>query len=524
MPEGADWSDKGSITLSEVADLLVPSTDEAFHAPTRQWDGYHQSPLTKAAGTLDQLIEFDDYGTLKDSEGALEALVSWAGPKMSESELKDWLNEGAPLVPAVVAKLVRRLEEMTLHEDQLFARPICRLVRCDQLRYDPHYQAVYQLTPAEMRLLTNTHSIHNQLGDVSRNQKAFWGLSEDLQSAIAMFDSDLGRQIGDDEATELCKDLGLSPGTSITKSLLEIRIDSEHPITPRSLNLFSSLRYWAPPPVFARSVFHMLLWRPVLTGFDLYRRPFPTETGKQRSLFKVKGRNKADQLKKRLKRRLGFYLVAINRFQASNYRLTHYGRLFDLLATVSSSLAGKSRRSSERELRKVRDLHWKELGPSTERFLANLLRPDQAGYDPLGPMAPKVSVHLPLQSCQKAVWERVAAYQENGGPSTVGDLLKLLRDMMIELILWANFQMEIRSVGNIPIQRLYAIELADALEQSILERSDDDSAAEWIRKNAISGDALDKIHLVKIFDRRKGASIVETHKDIIQWLEKKTEN
>lgn len=59
-------------------------------------------------------------------------------------------------------------------------------------------------------------------------------------------------------------------------------------------------------------------------------------------------------------------------------------------------------------------------------------------------------------------WDLAEAYKS---PELLSCLLRFLRDRAIELILWSTYQMEIRSIGLIPIQYLYQINLKEGVSQ-----------------------------------------------------------
>jgi hypothetical protein len=71
----------------------------------------------------------------------------------------------------------------------------------------------------------------------------------------------------------------------------------------------------------------------------------------------------------------------------------------------------------------------------------------------------EVGLMLPFGSVEKTMelaWER---QHDKNRPTQLSDVRKFLRDKALELILWSKYQMEIRSVGLIPIQYLYHVEL-----------------------------------------------------------------
>jgi hypothetical protein len=61
-------------------------------------------------------------------------------------------------------------------------------------------------------------------------------------------------------------------------------------------------------------------------------------------------------------------------------------------------------------------------------------------------------------------WDLAEAYR-SGSPGLISCLLRFLRDRAIELILWSTYQMEIRSIGLIPVQYLYQINLSDDVQK-----------------------------------------------------------
>lgn len=536
------WYKRDKLTLEAIATDLIERESfpgsQKFHDPPEKWDGYFQSPVSKAAWTLDfnhrgePSFGFDEHGALRDTSVARPsygALNTWLGRAEQDSKLEPWMNGDGPPAVELCACLRKKLSALTLRSDHLDGQPICRLVRADQLRYDPNYQAVYQLTPAELRLIKwegdrrqstpeGTHepgATGNPLLEVQRNQRIYWALSEAFQSLVAMFDSDLGGEIKAGQLEQIRKSLverGFPEEIEVTKDLMAVTLEgdeSKESITPTDLNTFSPMRYWAPPPVFARSVFHMLFWQPLLTGSDLFHRPFPDEIY-----------SKGNDVESLLRARVGFYYVEINTFQAANYRITDYSALLDLLVTVADGIQAKIPKHKIDEpldfldaidLSKVEDA-------SGGGFLAHLFYKDQ-GLEP--PIDDKLRILIPPSHREdpggKAViWELAAAYcraPETTKGTTARHLLLMLRDRILQLILWAHFQMEIRSVGPIAIQRLYRVELTrkgygeiegllslprgdqwkDNVDRALSEAIKNQSIEDWVRFVKVHDRSLPKL-------------------------------
>jgi hypothetical protein len=72
--------------------------------------------------------------------------------------------------------------------------------------------------------------------------------------------------------------------------------------------------------------------------------------------------------------------------------------------------------------------------------------------------SPRPSLRLPFKTVRARHWELARGYRPSG-PTRASDFLLFLRDRALEVILWSKYQMEIRSIGTIPVQYLYRPEL-----------------------------------------------------------------
>jgi hypothetical protein len=436
------------LKLSQLTDLVSPRDLclTAYKKAKVKWGRYFHSPVDKVAAAQHGVFRFDSYGAFrgadhvpddgKETDTDFHKLLHelFPRPVARDEAVKDWLLTGEPLSREKVETIKRVLfpAPAKLTNESLFDLPICRLVHRSQLRRDLNYQVVYQLTPAQVRLIDRPHENSHAptLEDLHRNQRLYWGISETFQSLVAMFDSDLGSR-------RKAKD------TSMTKEL--IRLTREHHklevLAPDELNKSSPLRFWAPPPVFCDSVFHMLFWRSMITGVDLFGRDVITTKNPARSIGNTLT-NRANQ-----------YYVLINLFNAAKFHLADYEKLFDALMAIAR-IVGKARRSRSKDLFKRPDILLVD-DPK------GLLYPSYFPHSKVKfPRFKRVKLTVPCKSLEKELWELTSdgAKQE---PTTISDLLKFLRDKALETVIWSKYQMEIRSVGLIPVQHLYQLELTD---------------------------------------------------------------
>lgn len=537
------WTQQPEFCLPKLAAALLEDSPapiaRLLSDPPDRWNGYFQSPFSKAASTLDgedqdrPSFALDSDGALRDESQitvSLRRLVQWLelGDETGVAEMASaWLHGKAAPTASLAGEIACRLEAVRLRTQQLHNLPICRLVQMNQLRYDPHYQAVYQLTPAQMRLLESewlpweAPDPARALAEVQRSQRIFWALTDEFQSAIAMFDSDLGRCWGSKQERD--RFLAGLPTEDVTrfqatKEFLRLRFDQKRTTNPHDLNRFSPLRFWAPPPAFVRCVFHLLFWQPILTGYDLYHRPFPhADASAWHPGFPGF-----------IRERIAHFRVAINRFEAASYRITDYGKILRLMVQVAAEIeASKGRKDG------LAGLRWEEGQHRARGFLTDHQGLEQA----LRPITrAKVHIELPLFRKDPAatLFELAWPYHDlaqTGEDKTAEALLAMLRDRTLQLILWAHYQMEIRSVGSIPIHRLYRVEVKEPLlsetialarrwraesEKRLRFQDLDAELTEWLR----SPKRLEQIVLVKEYDRSDGTSSTDSS---LRWLERAAE-
>lgn len=439
------------LRLSQLADFVSKRElcSSLYAEAVKEWGTYFQSPVNKVAHTEKPIFQFDEWGALRDADSSI-ALGSLAKAlNVKPDAIRDWLSVGNPLSPETVNVIKRRLREKTLTNESLYSQPICRLVHANQLRRDLDYQIIYQLTPGQSRLVNPQNTSSNRapsLPEVMRNQEVYWGISETFQSLVAMFDSDLGSR----------KEYWGGKDT-VTKEFIRIRLkrDPGSPLAPDELNKSSPLRFWSPPPVFAGSVFHMLFWRSIITGSDLFRRPVI-----QHGSDSLKAR--ADQ-----------YYVIINWFNAAKFRLADYAKLFEALMTIARRLrtariAGSRKKADDKTL--LAQLQDVDLSgsPSKELLYPSYFPNSAVKFAPFQ----KVSLTLPFHEMRDMKWELPRDHQSDKNAQTLfPDVLKFLRDKALELIIWSKYQMEIRSVGLIPIQYLYHVELTESGQRELAKLS-----------------------------------------------------
>lgn len=498
-----------TLPLNAVMDLIPRKRRrraygfDAFDSVPPSWGSYYQSLVRKAAGTQENVFRFDENGALAAdcTTNAHAFLCDWL--KLTSGEgiglVDKWLHEGTALNEGLYRRLRHRLEDDALAETDLYNRHICRLVQVDQLRYDPDYTAVYQLTPAQVSLIKDQTDPAGEwagkdggyppaLARMRRNQRMYWMISERFQSSIALFDSDLGRD---------------GPFEDGTKNLLHIHRDpnlrqalvgpggKSRPTAPHRLNQYSPLRFWSPPPAFGRYVFHMLFWQPLVTGRDLYGREFPDD----------------------IQESVGKFRVALNVYNSSKYRIADYSGLLRLIEALSRAF---SIRGEGQKLAGLQDIELKDRS----------FYPRRLAHHPLVGL-PKGRVYIPLQSLGEERWELASRYQQPGEATEVRHMLKMLRDRALEIMLWSRYQMEIRSVGMVPVQRLYRVELAPAgvafverlRELMKLERFDE--LDDVFRAQVFSGRLASWVSLKKEYVRTHNRRMMDD--GVVRWLKTQTE-
>src|ERR1041384_5814916 len=129
---------------------------------------YFQSPVDKMAAAARGVFQFDSYGAFRGADGGVGKNFRetqsefnrlfqefFPGRESKDKELRNWLRTGEPLSAEKVETVKRILfpARFKLSNELLFDQPICRLVHRNQLRRDLDYQVVYQLTPAQLRLI-----------------------------------------------------------------------------------------------------------------------------------------------------------------------------------------------------------------------------------------------------------------------------------------------------------------------------------------------------------------------------------
>jgi hypothetical protein len=447
IPRGAKKHDREANAFEKICPERLRS--EAFF----------QSPIDKSAWTIlkggqskaKKNFAFNASGVLPSNTSLVKALLAWLRPttpgaiKNAKKALGDWVTTARPPEGTLFDEIEEKLREAAVQPELLYNQPICRLVRRDQLRYDPNYQALYQITPAQEQLMRKEEEKGANYDRLQRNQRVYWGISETFQSLVALFDSDLGR--GEDAVKD----------PERTKELIRIAVQekanrSSKALSPAGLNRYSPLRFWSPPPSFASSVFHMLFWRSIITGKDLFRRPVPGKSVHERAES---------------------YYVIVNYFNPAKFRIADYPNLFRAILTIARELAKP--RSGQG------DVPLPDSG-STRIFYPRYF-PD---VKPQFQEFKKLTLSIPFSAYPNTtVWDLAEAYKSTQSPDPISCLLRFLRDRAIELILWSTYQMEIRSIGLIPIQYLYQINLTKGVQQFFTEMIDlhGESPDQMKRKN-----------------------------------------
>jgi hypothetical protein len=513
------------LTLSEVIDLVdSPSFKDLFKPPHKEWQRYFQSPVDKAAHSTNEVFTFNKLGALTKHREATKFLLGWLDVRRKDQAtrgaIRDWVKDGKVLTGDVIDKIAEKLKKETLPNQALYNQPICRLVRRDQLRYDSDYQIIYQLMPGQSRLLEKEQGrLFTHFAQIKRNRRAYWGISEVFQSLIAMFDSELGKVARKKHEEE-------------TKEFIRIEVEDgsespdDKPLTPHRLNMYSPLRFWSPPPVFARCVFHMLFWRSVITNRDLYGREVIVDQDKKEGV-----------VWQRIEERVNYYYVIINWFNVAKYRIANYADLFSALMAVAQSLYDACEKDIGQKLSDMPDVLLK--GRDIEKWFYPTVY-EHTTVD----RRPKLKLLLPFKTVRTKFWELARRYQEEEGRSKdftrVSDFLKFLRDRALELILWSKYQMEIRSIGIIPVQHLYRLKLTDEGMTNLIKLVELYDPVRGLEENdrrrvavskeinrrvsAVKPEKIDEwVKLVKVYGgtHREIVEWEALHGDSILWLEKK---
>ncbi len=486
-----------------------------------EWGEFITYPGSKRAKTSRESFVFTKAGKLLTPARARGVIGKWLREPI-EDELTKWTSEGIPN-ERLFQRLTQRLAEDAISDPDLYNEPVCRLVRRSQLRFDPDYAAVYQLTPAQVQLLDKPSD--DDRAKLNANQLCFRGLSESFLSLVAMFDSDLGGRDENEQAPE-------------TKGFIRIKSKTlpVEGITPKELNRRSPLRYWTIPQTFAKSVFHMLIWQSLIIGEDLYHRavpepflrneygrkvddegeileeqtpdPSPVTEAPDDALEQEKRRgdlSDQNQTETLLNERLADYCVVVNRFNAARYRIADYGHLLRLLGNIAVRIYESADEDLERPVCKMTDVVLASAEDNSELF--HPLHYQSADEHITPPGASSATLSIPFTSSK--LWELAHRYETNkdGDEGTkIRHVLQFLRDRMIELILWSRYQMEVRSVGMLPVQQVYNIELDGDLKAHLtkcIEQYFDGGASAcnfgFLKKPSNLGT---QVTLHKVFDHR----------------------
>lgn len=510
--------ERSALTLPQVADLVDSLNFQDLFKPKKtEWQRYFQSPVDKTAHSVGKSFNFNELGALAKHSSAENFLLDWLEIDRSNllgNAIRDWLKNGTILDGEVVDKIAERLKKETLPNQALYNQLICRLVRRDQLRYDPDYQIIYQLTPGQSRLLTKEKGRLLSpaiLKQVNQNRRAYWGISEVFQSLIAMFDSELGK-ISEKESREEAGAAGKACEEEETKEFIRIGIEDgsdgpgEEPLTPNRLNMYSPLRFWAPPPAFARCVFHMIFWRSVITNKDLYGRdvipePKGKDTTEPRAEARTVEKSVEEQVAKQVEERVAYYYVIINWFNAAKYKIANYDELFRALMAVAQSLYAACRGDTEKKLCDMDDVHL------NSRDIKTWFYPTVFGHTTFD-QRPELTLMLPFGSVKALLWELALRYHREDGRAEnctkVSDFMKFLRDRALEVILWSKYQMEVRSVGVIPVQHLYRLELTNPGRKNLIQLA---KLYDRVRKSELKEDDPERLKINKEINLRVSAAM-----------------
>ncbi|MCR9096060.1 MAG: hypothetical protein NXI30_17690 [bacterium] len=464
-------------------------------------------------------------------------------------DIKEWLETGTIAERWTLIRQLRTLiRTREVSEHDLAGRTVCRLVRKDQLRYDRNYHALYQLSPSHHREIlrrwqedvegNSKKKRIEQLQRVRESQAIYWSLGPAIQSAIAMFDSDLGRDFrdvdgdgGEDQRSKL-ESLyrNRSELVSPTKGLMRIvakpdllfeGFPNEAHLDPTDLNLFSPLRYWAPVSTFARSVFHLLFWQPIATGLDLYGRRFPhiIDGGKTSPSHPLQGWM--------IRRRAEFYYVAMTSYQSTNFRPTKYSEILELLLELAREIEKGARKKARENGCSPGEIYAHQLGNisfgfegiASSRWVMEHFPKEQL-IEP--PSNWRVTCKFPFSDNGRQIYELATqpSREEPLEGSSVHDLLIMLRNRILELAVWADSQREIRSQGTIPIEQLYSIDLEDVEGKLLapLRESDDEKLFELLRDGT-----LDRVvRLRRVYDRTHHEQL-DRNESILEWPELSSE-
>ena len=437
----------------------------------------------------------------------VEAIETWLDISGEGSgDVRSWLRDGAPLNPETVNRIKAKLRDSSFSNKDLYGVPICRLVNRNQLRYERHHKIIYQLTPGQLQ--TMKYSSIKELPEVERifgpdqpgkreiraqlarqNQSLYWGVSDLFKSLIAMFDSDMGKNHFFEKDKKIVTKSFINISGEVSKGdNQEAHLDQRAndiaeevskaenqepyhkigPLSPWMLNLFSPMRYWSPPTTFAKNVFHMLFWRSIITGRDLYGR----------SIGDKKPEEKLTP--SHIQQRIDAYLVIINWFQSSKYRITDYENLFMMVNEIANTLYNSEKPQGEKASdEKVSDILNKKLSEKVavnidDAIFFPMYKKGNNSYSFLEMEWPDVKIGIDFnlnlsdvsaEDFKKRLldWDLFSPYKQVDDKTYVlRHVLQFLRDKLLELVLWSMFQAEIRSVGWVPVQHLYKIELKQA--------------------------------------------------------------
>src|SRR5438876_976826 len=112
---------------------------QRFNPRNDLWQRYFQSPVDKAAHTLDQTdraIRFNQQGVLTTRSNAGDLLLRWLEFKPNKLDeegeaiqkwLRQWLKDDKTLDDSVLERIRNKLKEETLENHDLYNQPVCRL-------------------------------------------------------------------------------------------------------------------------------------------------------------------------------------------------------------------------------------------------------------------------------------------------------------------------------------------------------------------------------------------------------------
>ncbi|MBK8098765.1 MAG: hypothetical protein IPK26_16755 [Planctomycetes bacterium] len=356
-----------------------------------------------------------------------------AKSKEADDLVKSWFDGNWKACGALKERVVEKLKGLQVTKSSLYGKPVVRLVHNNQLQYDLDNRIVYQLTPAQIRMERSEPDAE----DLLRIQLLYRNLPRGLQSLLAVFDSDLGKDGGTENHSKELLFVEPSPPKAIA-------------VSPSSLNYYSSLRYWAPVPSFVASVFHLLFWRPVLRGSDLYGR----------HVISAEDQDKWPNTYHGLMERAACYRLAINTFHGAVFHVADYGDLFSQLWEIARWVESDDSKTSLimkdsilRQVALARADHERRRQAARASYVVKYALPE---------------IRLRLTESKKPLelLMHYPGYRKDRKRAT----LAFLRDKCLEVIAWSLYQAEIRSNGMVPVQRLYAVALEEAFAKRIFAR------------------------------------------------------